>query len=280
VWKLPFQEKTVRACYSQATEEQPFLCIPNRGVWLALHDFYSGSRNDAVFRASDLGEAHALRRVSHVLGITFGNYETRQARIEDLSAPKLLSILRDPVHEFQKAAISSRELETARQLALIELAALVCWKAPHILADALTEPELTREALLKSPGATAIDKKTNLEQALEVSHHAEYERLLARGIHLGRLILLNRKQSCAWLKSIPPVEAGGDVPPLSEEERQLVAARLLEREAFKPWTHRLVDGISRLPWVRDRFPHEEYVQAVGRLEASGWFIRVYVNHLE
>ena len=44
----------------------------------------------------------------------------------------LLDILRDPVKEFKKAALSSRDLETARQLALIELAALVCWKAPHV----------------------------------------------------------------------------------------------------------------------------------------------------
>jgi hypothetical protein len=42
VWKLPFHEKTVRACFDPATEEQPYLCIPNRAVWLALHDFYSG----------------------------------------------------------------------------------------------------------------------------------------------------------------------------------------------------------------------------------------------
>ena len=47
----------------------------------------------------------------------------RQPRIEDLSAPRLLNILRDPVKEFQKAALSSRELEMARQLALLELAA-------------------------------------------------------------------------------------------------------------------------------------------------------------
>lgn len=280
VWKLPFQEKTVRACYSQATEEQPFLCIPNHGVWLALHDFYSGGRNDSVFRAADLGQAHALRRVSHVIGITFGNYETRQARIEDLGAPKLLSILRDPMHEFQKAAISSRNLETARQLALLELAALVCWKAPHILADALMEPELTRDALLASPGRTPIDKKNNLEKALAEKHRAEYDRLLARGLDLGRLILLNRQQSYLWLNSIPPTEAGGEIPPLTPEEQALVSKRLLERERFKPWTHRMVDAISRLPWIRKRFPHEEYVQAVGRLEANGWFIRVYVNHLE
>src|SRR5579871_1291863 len=34
VWKLPFHEKTVEACFRQADEEQPFLCIPNRAVWL------------------------------------------------------------------------------------------------------------------------------------------------------------------------------------------------------------------------------------------------------
>jgi len=73
VWKLAFHEKTVRACFQQATEEQPFLCIPNRAVWLALHDFYSGLRNDEVSRATDLGHDHELHRVSHILGITFGN---------------------------------------------------------------------------------------------------------------------------------------------------------------------------------------------------------------
>ncbi len=65
-------------------------------------------------------------------GFTEVCYEVQQARIEDLAAPKLLDILRDPVKEFKKAALSSRDLETARQLALIELAALVCWKAPHV----------------------------------------------------------------------------------------------------------------------------------------------------
>src|SRR5579872_5453551 len=155
VWKLPFHEKTVRACFAVATEEQPYLCIPNRGVWLALHDFYSGIRNDAVPRASDLRRDHSLVRVSHILGITFGDYETKQARIEDLAAPKLVDILRDPVKEFRKAALSSREMETARQLALIELAALVCWKAPHLVADALMEPELNCQALKQASGATA-----------------------------------------------------------------------------------------------------------------------------
>jgi hypothetical protein len=173
VWKLPFHEKTVRACFEPATEEQPYLCVPNRAVWLALHDFYSGIRNDAVPRASDLRRDHTLHRVSHILGITFGNYEIKQARIEDLAAPKLLDILRDPVKEFRKAALSSRDLETARQLALIELAALVCWKAPHLLADALMEPELDREWLLKAPGASAIEKKLNLEAALQEKQREE-----------------------------------------------------------------------------------------------------------
>src|SRR6516164_5089740 len=118
VWKLPFHEKTVRACFKQANEEQPFLCIPNRAVWLALHDFYSGMRNDSVPRASDLRRDHTLHRVSHILGITFGNYEMRQARIEDLAAPKLLDILRDPGKEIRKGALSSRDLEYSRQLAL------------------------------------------------------------------------------------------------------------------------------------------------------------------
>ncbi len=97
VWKLPFHEKTVRACFRQADEEQPFLCIPNRSVWLSLHDFYSGMRNDSVPRAlTDLRQDHTLHRVSHILGITFGNYEIQQARIEDLAAPKLLDIFARP----------------------------------------------------------------------------------------------------------------------------------------------------------------------------------------
>ena len=53
---------------------------------------------------------------------------------------------------------------------------------------------------------------------------------------------------------------------------------LRERESFKPWTHRLAEAISRLPSIRTRFPYQDYVQKVGRLEADGWFVRVYVNH--
>jgi hypothetical protein len=280
VWKLPFQEKTVRACYTQATDEQPFLCIPNRAVWLALHDFYSGIRNDAVPRASDLRRDHTLHRVSHILGITFGNYDIKQARIEDLPAPKLVDILRDPVKEFRKAAMSSRDFETARQLALIELAALVCWKAPHLLADALMEPELDRDALLKMPGASSIEKKMNLEAALEERQKEEFTRLFAQGLNLGKLFLLNRTDSYTWLNAMarPDGSGGGAIPPLSEHERASITRLLGDREALQPWTHQLVAAISRLPFVRKRFPYHDYVQRVGRLEADGWLVRVYVNH--
>jgi hypothetical protein len=297
VWKLPFHEKTVRACFRQANEEQPFLCIPNRAVWLALHDFYSGMRNDSVPRASDLRRDHTLHRVSHILGITFGNYEIQQARIEDLAAPKLLDILRDPVKEFQKAALSSRDLETARQLALLELASLVCWKAPHLVADALMEPELSREALLEAVGETAIEKKLNLEQSLQESQREEFDYLLAQGHNLGKLILLNRKTSYEWLNSLQRASAaialapsGGGlgfnrdgnpspcIPGLSAEEEDALAQILQARETFQPWTHRLVETISRLPFIKTRFRYQEYVQKVGRLEADGWLVRVYVNH--
>jgi hypothetical protein len=292
VWKLPFHEKTVRACFRQANEEQPFLCIPNRSVWLSLHDFYSGMRNDSVPRASDLRQDHTLHRVSHILGITFGNYEIQQARIEDLAAPKLLDILRDPVREFQKAALSSRELETARQLALLELAALVCWKASHLLADALMEPDLSQRALLEAPGRSAIEKKLNLENSLKDRHQIEYEKLLAQGINLGRLILLNRAASYEWLNSFPytcPADPGREpssdlaqehcqLPRLTKEEHTAVARSLEARERFQPWPHRLVETISALPYVQRRFPYQEYVQKVGRLEADGWLVRVYVNH--
>jgi hypothetical protein len=280
VWKLPFHEKTVRACFAPATEEQPYLCVPNRAVWLALHDFYSGIRNDAVPRASDLRRDHTLHRVSHILGITFGNYEIKQARIEDLAAPKLVDILRDPVKEFRKASMSSRDLETARQLALIELAALVCWKAPHLLADALMEPALDRESLLKAPGASAIEKKLNLEAALQEEHKREFLWLLAQGRNLGKLFLLNLPTSCKWLDSMTWSEDAGNttIPSLSAEEQAAIERLLREREAFQPWTHRLVETISRLPYVRKRFRYNEYVQRVGRLEADGWLVRVYVNH--
>jgi len=297
VWKLPFQEKTVEACFKQAHEEQPFLCIPNRAVWLALHDFYSGMRNDSVPRASDLRLDYTLHRVSHILGITFGNYEIRQARIEDLAAPKLLDILRDPVKEFQKAALSSRDLETARQLALIELAALVCWKAPHLLADALMEPELSRDALLQAAGASPIEKKLNLEKDLQARQKSEYDRLLAQGRNLGKLMLLNRQASYEWLNSLQkPADSGkcksmegagaeslkgyGEIciPELDAGEQARVTQRLETRERFQPWTHRLVETISTLPYIKRRFRYQEYVQKVGRLEADGWLVRVYVNH--
>jgi hypothetical protein len=280
VWKLPFHEKTVRACFKQANEEQPFLCVPNRAVWLALHDFYSGMRNDSVPRASDLRRDHTLHRVSHILGITFGNYEIQQARIEDLAAPKLLDILRDPVKEFQKAALSSRDLETARQLALLELAALVCWKAPHLLADALMEPELSREALLSAPGATSIEKKLNLEESLQKRQQQVYERLLEQGRNLGKLLLLNRKSSYEWLNSIKSRQTKDNscIPCLEDTEREAIEKSLRSRERFQPWTHRLVETISAMPYVQRRFPYQEYVQKVGRLEADGWLVRVYVNH--
>ncbi|HWH68241.1 MAG TPA: hypothetical protein VNT26_02610 [Candidatus Sulfotelmatobacter sp.] len=280
VWKLPFHEKTVRACFRQTSEEQPFLCIPNGAVWLALHDFYSGTRNDAVPKATDLRRDDALHRVSHILGITFGNYEMRQARIEDLAAPKLLDILRDPVREFQKAALSSRDLETARQLALIELAAIVCWKAPHLLVDALMEPELNREALLRAHGRSPIEKKLNLEAALQTEHKAEFQLLARQGRNLGRLFLLNRRASCEWLNSLqsPDGVENAPIPALAPEEQEAIEHLLQAREKFQPWTHHLVETISALPYVKRRFPYREYVQQVGRLEADGWLVRVYVNH--
>jgi len=279
VWKLSFHEKTVRACFRQGSEELPFLCVPNRAVWLALHDFYSGIRNDAVPRASDLRRDHALHRVSHILAITFGDYEMKQARIEDLAAPKLLDILRDPVREFRKAALSSRDLETARQLTLIELAALVCWKAPHLVADALMEPELNREALLKAPGVSAIEKKLNLEAALQERQRGEFNRLLAQGQNLGMLILLNRPASYQWLESLKTPEGleSAPIPPLTPDELERIARTLKAREVFQPWTHHLVETISQMPYIRYRFRYHEYVQKVGRLEADGWLVRVYVN---
>jgi hypothetical protein len=280
VWKLPFHEKTVRACFAPATDEHPYLCVPNRAVWLALHDFYSGIRNDAVPRASDLRRDHTLHRVSHILGITFGNYEIKQARIEDLAAPKLLDILSDPVKEFRKAALSSRDLETARQLALIELAAMVCWKAPHLLADALMEPELDREMLMKAPGASAIEKKLNLETALQERQKEEFNRLAGQGRNLGKLFLLDRAASYEWLNSMARPDESGNaaIPSLTAQEHAAIECVLKEREGFQPWTHRLVEAISRLPYVKKRFPYHEYVQRVGRLEADGWLVRVYVNH--
>lgn len=276
IWKLPFHEKTARACFRQASDEMPYVCIPNRGVWRDLHDFYSGTRNGAVTEAVDLGEDRSLVRVSHILGISFGNYEMRQPRIEDLAAPKLLNILRDPVKEFQKAALSSRELEMARQLALLELSAIVAWKAPHLVADALMEPELTPRALLHTPGRNAIEKKLELERRLQASQKTELDALLAQGKNLGKLFLLNRNASYEWINVIRSQETPA-IPELSAEEKATVHALFHRWEAFTPWTHGLVNVISQLPFIRKRFPHDEYIQRVGRLEADGWLVRVYVN---
>jgi hypothetical protein len=44
-----------------------------------------------------------------------------------------------------------------------------------------------------------------------------------------------------------------------------------------PWTNQK-ETISQLPFIEKRFPYNEYVQMVGRLEADGWFVRVYVNY--
>jgi len=65
---------------------------------------------------------------------------------------------------------------------------------------------------------------------------------------------------------------------LGPEEEQAIERLLKEREQFKPWTHGLVETISTLPYIKRRFPDREYVQKVGRLEAAGWLVRVYVNH--
>ena len=142
------------------------------------------------------------------------------------------------------------------------------------------EPELRREALLQAAGSSAIEKKMNLEQALQERQRQEYDRLISQGRNLGKLFLLGRKLSCVWLNSLKTSdESEGDViPPLAAEEHAAIVRLLKERESFKPWTHKLVETISRLPYIRKRFPYHEYVQKVGRLEADGWFVRVYVNH--
>jgi len=165
-------------------------------------------------------------------------------------------------------------------LALIELAAMVCWKAPHLLADALMEPELDREMLMKAPGASAIEKKLNLETALQERQKEEFNRLAGQGRNLGKLFLLDRAASYEWLNSMARPDESGNaaIPSLTAQEHAAIECVLKEREGFQPWTHRLVEAISRLPYVKKRFPYHEYVQRVGRLEADGWLVRVYVNH--
>jgi hypothetical protein len=78
--------------------------------------------------------------------------------------------------------------------------------------------------------------------------------------------------------SSPDGSGRAAIPPLSAEELAAIERLLREREAFQPWTHRLVETISRLPYIKKRYPYHEYVQRVGRLEADGWLVRVYVNH--
>lgn len=277
VWKIEFQEHTVRACFRQATEAQPFVCIPNAAAWRTLHDFYSGERNDAVNRAVVLNQEHRLKRVSHFLAISYGNFETHQARIEDLSAPKLIQILRDPVGEFEKATVSSRDSEIMRQLAQIEFASMICWKAPNLVMDALIEPGLSHDAIRSAPGNTLVQKKNNLEGDLKAAHHDEHQKLIAVGRNLAVLRLLNRADSISFLNSISEGSDKGNsrIPPLTEEQQQEIAASYKQQEAFVPWPHRTVDLMKKLPFIKHRFPHEKFVQNVGRSEADGWFVRVY-----
>jgi hypothetical protein len=132
---------------------------------------------------------------------------------------------------------------------------------------------------LQAPGVSAIEKKLNLEAALQERQRGEFNRLLAQGQNLGKLILLDRPKSFQWLDSLKsPDEAGNaPIPPLTREEFDTIARTLREREAFQPWTHRMVETISQMPYIRYRFRYHEYVQKVGRLEADGWLVRVYVN---
>jgi hypothetical protein len=138
--------------------------------------------------------------------------------------------------------LSSRDLETARQLALIELAALVCWKAPHLLADSLMEPELRREALLKASDASSIEKKVNLEQALQERQRPEYNRLISQGRNLGKLFFLDRTASYDWLSAMKNADGAecAIIPSLSAEDHAAIVGLLKHRESFKPWPHKLV----------------------------------------
>jgi hypothetical protein len=93
-------------------------------------------------------------------------------------------------------------------------------------------------------------------------------------------LLLKRQASCLWLNSLADLKVAQDdcIPCLSDEEHAAIARQLIERETFQPWTHHLVETISTLPYIKRRFPYQEYIQKVGRLEADGWLVRVYVNH--
>ena len=142
------------------------------------------------------------------------------------------------------------------------------------------EPELSREALLKAAGASSIEKKVNLEQALQERQRQEYNRLISQGRNLGQLFLLDRTASSDWLDAMKNADGadGAVIPPLAPEDHAAIVRLLKDRESFKPWPHKLVETISTLPFIRKRFPYNEYVQKVGRLEADGWLVRVYVNH--
>jgi hypothetical protein len=119
-----------------------------------------------------------------------------------------------------------------------------------------------------------------LERGLQERQKSEYSRLILQGRNLGKLFLLDRKGSYDWLTSITNAKASQFtiIPALTSEEHDAIVRLLKQRETFKPWTHNLVETISRLPYIRQRFPYDEYVQKVGRLEADGWLVRVYVNH--
>jgi len=140
-----------------------------------------------------------------------------------------------------------------------------------------------------------IEKKMNLETSLQASHRPLYDRLLEQGRNLGKLMLLNRNASYEWLNTLPnrwdgegcgddqrqevgPLGVSGCIPTLTSDEQAAIKQNLEQRERFLPWTHRLVETISALPYIQRRFPYQEYVQKVGRLEADGWLVRVYVNH--
>ncbi len=142
------------------------------------------------------------------------------------------------------------------------------------------EPELSRKALLKAPGASSIEKKVNLEQAVQERQRQEYNRLISQGRNLGKLFFLDRTASYDWLSAMKDADEAECVviPPLSAEDHAAIVDLLKDRESFKPWPHKLVETISTLPYIRERFPYNEYVQKVGRLEADGWLVRVYVNH--
>jgi hypothetical protein len=97
---------------------------------------------------------------------------------------------------------------------------------------------------------------------------------------LGKLFFLDRTASYDWLSAMKNADGAecAVIPSLSTEDHAAIVGLLKHRESFKPWPHKLVEAISTLPYIRKRFRYNEYVQKVGRLEADGWLVRVYVNH--